>query len=256
MDGYFLVSRSGSSPIPYETSEGPSLLPGKMGPQLFYVPFVRSVENRDTCKKSTFLEKLHIGSLYWKWQSLSDKYPVLPIWTVDPYNLSSTAKCSDDSKTVHSGRTPFPTARLLDEMGAQDPTTDLEPTVRGPICDVVEGKIMLASAGEYRSRCNDVEAHGVKAMQIISDGEVTANGQWVRSHELEGDDQVQAFIKKIGEWVEKSPEDMIRYEHARSWAPVALFHATVDPAKSYVAEVDDRALRWARHPAEGSASTD
>lgn len=61
-----------------------------------------------------------------------------------------------------------------------DPTTDGSETVRGPICDLVEEKIMLASAEEYRSHCDDVHASGAKAMQVISDGKITADGRWVQ----------------------------------------------------------------------------
>ncbi len=151
------------------------------------------------------------------------------------------------SSTLDHGLTPFPTTDFLLETETENPTIDTRSqTVRGPICDIVDGKIMLAKAEEYRSHCFDNEKEGVQQLKAIDSGELTEHGRFVQNHTLdaEDDDQIQAFVRRVKRWTRESPEDMIRYKHARSWAPVALFFATTDVTKALVSEIDERSLRW------------
>lgn len=137
-------------------------------------------------------------------------------------------------------------------MKVPDPTTDpVSQTVRGPICDIAEGRVVLASAEEYRSHCLNNSETGVLRLQPVAKRKVTQSGLWIQRNELrpEDDDQIKAFIRGIADFENKSPEDLISYRHARSWASTACFHEVINLAKSMVPSVEDeRALRWPSQP--------
>lgn len=150
---------------------------------------------------------------------------MLPIW------LPNTGPLDFDEWPAHRSF-PFPSEQQLEQYNTVDTTLDPDTGLAfGAGLDIVQGRFVFSQVEQFRSRLTPGPPRRLDAINEKS-GELTSTGLWLKEQSFQEEDQVAALIKRIGGMCDSSGTDMMIYKSAGAWAPVALFHLTVDPKKS------------------------
>ncbi|KAF2487394.1 hypothetical protein BDY17DRAFT_319940 [Neohortaea acidophila] len=220
VDGMFFVSYGAFYPKGDSADRMPESKQYIFGPQLFFARFPQLGSERELWKNKSPEDKIHLSSLYWLHQRLSNQHPVLPIWC-------TRSKYSADIETRIS---PFPNAasfgeNLSSKPQTRDTTTDATGRTKGLYVDLIQDQLLCASAQDYRERCSD----GPRGYLVPSS--VQTDQEWRDQQLLDQQNPIAAFIRAVGKAYNDTPDDLITYQHARQWAPVAEMLYVKDAAK-------------------------
>ncbi|KAK5118538.1 hypothetical protein LTR85_008003 [Meristemomyces frigidus] len=207
LDGIVYCTLAGEEPIGRHWESGP---------QLFWVPCVRSAEQIAHWRAASLGRKLHLVSSYWK--EFDRQHPVLPISLPGPDWAGASERAgakSDSSGWVQNRKTRFP----------PKPTQDQLDSVSGVAVDLFFHRFLCVPLEEYMRLCTSSGQTSTTTLSQIllrQVRRVTPKAKWLESQLFEkGADQAKALVESIIDYAISHPEAMVSYGEARSWAPAA-----------------------------------